>query len=375
MSNESATAHAPAILTIDLAALCANWRLLRARVAPAATSTAVVKADAYGLGAAMVAPALVHAGCRSFWVAQLGEALALRAILPEAEVLLLGGVPPGAAPELAAARIIPVLNHLGEIELWSRFCSETNRPHAAVIHLDTGMNRLGLGPDEQARLIAAPERLQGITLRAWMSHFACADDPAHPLNVQQIHQFHGLCARLPPAPRSLANSSGIFLEPSAWGDLVRPGCALYGVNPTPARTNPMQPVIRLEARVLQVRRVDSGMTVGYGASHRVCAPGQIITLGLGYADGYLRALSGCGHVYCAGVALPVVGRVSMDLITVDASAVAETAVQPGQLLEVIGTQRPVDQVAAEAGTIGYEILTDLGRRYQRVYRGGMDTDA
>lgn len=358
--------RAGAILTIDLGAVVANWRLLRDRVAPA-DCAAVVKADAYGLGVARVVPALVAAGCETFAVAQFEEALAVRAVAPKARILCLGGLPAGTEAEMTASRILPVLNHVGEIAAWRAFAARQNKALGAVIHIDTGMNRLGLGPDELDALVGLPEWLNGIDVRYWMTHLACADDIGSPVSARQHEQFVSALKRLPRAKASFANSAGIFHGPHFHFDLCRPGCALYGVNPTPHLANPMRQSIRLDARVLQVRNVDSPMTVGYGASHRVERRGKVATIAVGYADGYLRSLSGRGHVYVDGVPAPVVGRVSMDLITVDVSDLPEGAVQAGGLVELIGPNRPVDTVADEGGTIGYEILTSLGPRYHRVY--------
>ncbi|HYH21190.1 MAG TPA: alanine racemase [Azospirillum sp.] len=360
-----AFSRAAAVLTVDLGAVVANWRLLRDRVAPAQCA-AVVKGDAYGLGVARVAPALAAAGCDSFVVAQLDEALAVRAVVPDAEILSLGGLPAGSEGEFAAHRIVPVLNHLGEVDAWTAFCRAHGAARPAAVHIDTGMNRLGLSPDELDTLAEDHGRLSGMGVRAWISHLACAEADT-PMNAQQLGRFRMALARLPAAPASLANSSGIFLGKPWHFDLVRPGCALYGVNPTPARANPMAQTVRLDARVLQVRNVDSPMTVGYGATHRVAGRGKIATIAVGYADGYLRSLSGRGHIHVGGVPAPVVGRISMDLITVDITALPEGAVAPGMLVELIGPNRTVDAVADEGGTIGYEVLTSLGPRYHRVY--------
>ncbi|HYD70386.1 alanine racemase [Azospirillum sp.] len=363
--TRDALARAGAVLTVDLGAVVANWRLLRNRVAPARCS-AVVKADAYGLGAARVAPALAAAGCETFVVAQFEEALAVRAVVPDAEILSLGGLPTGTEAEFAAHRIVPVLNHLGEIDAWAAFCRARGESLPTAVHIDTGMNRLGLGPDELDTLAEDPARLSGMRVRAWISHLACAEADT-PMNAQQLGRFRMALARLPAAPASLANSSGIFLGNPWHFDLVRPGCALFGVNPTPTQPNPMAQTVRLDARVLQVRNVDSPMTVGYGATHRVAGRGKIATIAVGYADGYLRSLSGRGHVHVGGVPAPVVGRISMDLITVDITALPDGAVAPGMLVELIGPNRTVDTVAEQAGTIGYEVLTSLGPRYHRVY--------
>ncbi|CAO3440421.1 alanine racemase [Azospirillum endophyticum] len=365
--------RACAILTVDLGAVVANWTQLRDRVAPAECS-AVVKADAYGLGVARVVPALAAAGCRTFVVAQFEEALAVRRALetvaPEAQVLSLGGLPPGYEADFPANRILPVLNHLGEIAAWRAFAAARGEVLPAVIHLDTGMNRLGLGPDELDALAGHPEWLEGIDVRYWMTHLACADEFDSPMTGEQLGRFRAALTRLPKAKASFANSSGIFHGKDHHFDLARPGCALYGVNPTPHLPNPMRDTVRLDARLLQVRNCDAPMTVGYGAAHGVTGPARIATIGVGYADGYMRALSGKGHVFVDGVAAPIVGRISMDLITIDVTGLPDSVAHAGRMVELIGPNRPVDRVAAEGGTIGYEILTSLGRRYHRDYVSG-----
>lgn len=372
-ANPAAATPAPdaaaAVLTIDLAAVAENRRRLAA-LAPNGRCAAVVKADGYGLGAQMVAGALAADGCRDFFVAVADEAFALRPTLPDdARLYVLGGlIGPGAAAAYAAAGIRPVLNDLGEIADWAALAARLGRSLPAAIHIDTGMRRLGLGPDALEILaIKAAELLRGVDVALWVSHLACAEDPADPLNAAQLTDFRAALARLPKAPASLANSSGVFLG-AAWRfDLLRPGVALYGVNPTPGRDNPMLPTVRVDARVLQVRNVDSPMTVGYGAAHRVGRPSRIATVAAGYADGYLRSAGGRGVVCFNGAAAPVVGRVSMDLLTVDVGGLPDGAVKPGDWAQIIGPDIPVDAVAERAGTIGYEILTSLGRRYRRVY--------
>lgn len=360
---------AAAVLTIDLAAVVENRRRL-AMLAPKGNCAAVVKADGYGLGAKAVAGALAADGCRDFFVAVADEAFALRPSLPsDARLYVLGGLMgPGAAAAYVAADIRPVLNHLGEIAQWRAQAAQLGRSLPAAVHIDSGMRRLGLGPDELAVLADnAAELLTGVDVALWMSHLACAEDAADPMNAAQLADFGAALARLPKAPVSFANSSGIFLG-AAWRfDLLRPGVALYGVNPTPGRPNPMAPTVRVDARVLQVRNVDSPMTVGYGAAHRVGGPSRIATVAAGYADGYLRSAGARGVVCFNGAAAPVVGRVSMDLLTVDVGGLAEDAVKPGDWAQIIGPDIPVDAVAERAGTIGYEILTSLGRRYRRAY--------
>jgi alanine racemase len=372
--------HAAAILTIDLGAIAANWRLLRTRVAPAACA-AVVKADAYGLGADRVIPALRRAGCRDFFVATLDEAIAARRALEDSgpaggvAIYVLNGLSPGAEEVFAEFALVPVLNSLGEIDAWAAFGARMGAPQPAALHIDTGMSRLGLPQDELERLRAAPERLSGIDCALVMSHLACADEPTHPLNDAQLRAFRAALAMLPPRPASLANSSGIFLESAYHFDLARPGAALYGVAPQPDVANPMRPVVRLEGRVLQVRALGPGASVGYGAAYRVETAVRIATVAVGYADGYFRALSQRARGHLGGVPVPLVGRVSMDLITFDVSHVPEADAHPGQMVELIGPRYTVDQVAADAGTIGYEILTALGRRYRRVYREDMEPAA
>ena len=380
ITDDAAAAGAPAlpevpprtagVLTVDLAAIAENYRRLKAAFQHRGVA-AVVKADGYGLGAGRVAPALVHAGARSFFVAQLDEALRLRPLLdrchPALSLYVLNGLMPGAEADYADNKILPVLNSLGEIEAWSRFARRREQALPAAIHLDSGMCRLGLPPDEVARLRGEPGHLQGIVPTCILSHLACAEEPGNPKNAEQLVTLKAALTALPRAPVSFCNSSGIFLGPDYHFDLGRPGVALYGVNPTPAVPNPMRPVVRLQAKILQIREIDAPQTVGYGATHRATGPARIATVAAGYADGYLRSLSSRGHAWVAGHRVPVVGRVSMDLLALDVTAVAPEAVRPGDWAELINAQQDVDAVAREAGTIGYEILTSLGARYHRVY--------
>lgn len=363
---------ATGILEIDLTAIVENYRKLSA-IAPGTELAPAVKADAYGLGAAAVAPALAAAGARGFFVAQLAEALALRPLLPEARLFVLNGPLPGEERDFVAERLLPVLNSLEQIRLWQAAARAAGRPLPAALHLDSGITRLGLPVGEVRRLAEEPERLAGLDLALVMTHLACADLPAHPLNEQQLSRFLAAVESLPDAarraPRSIANSSGLFLRPAFHGDLARPGYALYGGNPVPGRPNPMRPVVRLLARVLQLRCVDSPECVGYGASHRVQGPTRLATLAIGYADGFSRALSNRGHLLVAGHPVAIVGRVSMDLTVVDVTALDPALLEAGGFVEVLGDGQGIDAVAEAAGTIGYEVLTALGRRYARSYRG------
>ena len=351
-------------LEIDLGAIVANWRLL-GQHHPSGPVAGVVKADAYGLGAGDVAPALQAAGCRHFFVALPGEALAIRDRIPGAMLAVLGGVLSGTEPDYAARDLTPVLNTLGEVDAWAATARRIGRPLPALLHIDTGMSRLGLDKHELQILQADHSRLAGIDLRYVMTHLVASEDPDDPANQDQRARFAAACAGLPPAPRSFANSSGIFLG-ARWGsDLARPGAALYGINPTPGRPNPMRLPVRLTAQILAVRDVAPGESVGYNATWRATRSSRIATVGIGYADGWHRSLSGRGRALFDGTPVPLVGRVSMDLTTLDVTD--HPTAQPGSWLELLGPAQTPDDVAAAAGTNGYEVLTSLGRRFQRIY--------
>lgn len=365
--------RAGGVLRIDLSAITGNYRLLQGKLSAAASCGAVVKADAYGLGMTRVAPALAAAGCRDFFVALLDEAIALRAVLPDVDIHVFAGATAATAGEFIRHRLIPVLNHLGQIADFAGEARREQRRLAADIHLDTGMNRLGLPEAEVAALAADASLLDGLELRTVMSHLACADEPDHPLNGQQRDRFIAARARIKGfagVRASLANSGGIFLGTGYHFDLARPGAALYGLTPHGGTPNPMAQVVRLQGRILQVREVDRPMTVGYGAAHRVMAKGRIATVGVGYADGYLHALTNRGHGFIGDIRVPVVGRVSMDLITLDVTQVPPALAAPNGLVDLIGPHCTPDELARQAGTIGYEILTSLGARYPRIYTGG-----
>jgi alanine racemase len=360
--------RAGAILEIDLAGVVANWRQLARRVEPARCA-AVVKADAYGLGAARVAPALAMAGCRLFFVATIEEGIALRSALPEPhEIAVLNGPLSGCAPEFVEYGLIPVLNEPGQIADWLQFCSGRGKL-PAMLHVDTGMARLGLTMREFDDL---PDELfvqSPIKWRALVSHLACADEPEHPLNKLQRARFISALRRFPPIPASLAASGGIFLGREFHFDFVRPGAALYGINPQPGRANPMRPVVRLQGRILQIREVDRTQSIGYGAAHVMDGPGRLATVPVGYADGWFRSLSDRGSGRLGGKQVPLVGRISMDLAVFNVSGVDPALARPGGFIELLNDDYGVDAAAADAGTIGYEILTSLGRRYHRIYHG------
>ena len=358
---------AAAVLLIDISAIVQNWRDLCAR--HGAPVAGVLKADAYGLGARQVATALHEAGCRHFFVAHLSEAQAVQDLTPDSMLAVLNGLWPGDAPVYAQTGIVPVLGSLAEIDAYAAQAKAESRMLPALLHVDTGMNRLGLPPDEVDVLAANHARLDGIEVLYVMTHLVSAERAADAINLLQRDRFNSACDRLPPAPRSLANSSGIFL-PGFGSDLARPGAALYGVNPVPDQRNPMRGVLRLRAMILQVRDVPVGEGVGYNAIWTAPEPSRIATVAVGYADGYPRSLSGVADAYFADADFDwemvwLVGRVSMDLSTFNVTGRARA--KPGVWLELIGPNMPVDEVARRAGTNAYEILTQLGRRYHRTY--------
>jgi alanine racemase len=350
---------APAVLEVDLDAIVANWRTLQARH-PSGPVAGVVKADGYGLGASQVAAALYAAGCRHFFVAYLNEALAIRTVVPNAMLAVLSGLIPSTEDAYLTNNITPVLGSLDEIDRWRAPGRE------AILHVDTGMSRLGLDARELGELARDHARLDGLTIRYVMSHLVSSEVPDDPMNQRQRESFAAARALLPPAPCSLANSSGIFLGPEFGSDLARAGVALYGVNPIPGQPNPMRGVVRLSVRVLAVRDIPAGASVGYNGIWTAARLSRIATAALGYADGFHRSLSGRGSAWFDGTQVPLVGRVSMDLTTFDVTD--HPAVQPGSWLQILGPHLTPDDVAAAAGTNGYEVLTSLGRRFHRVYR-------
>ncbi len=358
-------------LTIDLDALVGNWRALRDRL-HGASCGAAVKGDAYGIGLESAATALSEAGCETFFVALPDEALRLRAALPDATIHVLNGLFPGAAQDYAAANLIPVLGSMAEIDEWAAFCAAHGRRLPATIHIDTGMNRLGLRLDEARALAADTDTLASFELVLLISHLTCAGDAAHPLNALQLDRFRETTALFPGVPRSLANSAGIFLGPEYHFDIARPGIALYGGEAVDNTPNPMRPVVTLETRILMLRDADAGESVGYGAAEVLEHPARLAILATGYADGYHR-LAGRGgdtpsaQAWIAGHFVPLVGRVSMDLIVVDVTGVPAHLCERGAWVELFGPHVSVDSVAACAQTIGYELLTALGGRYTRSY--------
>jgi alanine racemase len=362
------TSGAASLLHIDLDAIAKNYRILKSHLGGTACAAAV-KADAYGLGVAHVAPVLAAEGCSTFFVATIDEGVQLRNILPAKNILIavLNGVLTGTESTFIEHCLIPVINDPEQINRWRAETERLDKPLDAILHVDTGMNRLGLSPRDLDRVTQTPEFLRGPTWCYVISHLASADTPDDPINEVQLARFENARSRLPPMPASLSNSGGVFLGPRFHFDLARPGIALYGGNPTGSPTNPMHPTVRLLGRILQVRDVEPGMAVGYGGSHEVRATGRVATIAAGYADGYLRSSGGQAHVYLGQTRLPVIGRVSMDLITVDVTNAPPGDAVPGAFVELLGDQVTADDAAGAAGTISYEFLTGLGRRYHRHY--------
>jgi alanine racemase len=364
-------AGATGVVTVDLAKIRANWRTLAKRVAPAGCG-AVVKADAYGLGAARVIPALFEAGCRNFFVATQGEAKTAIALVPGATVYVLDGILPGCARELAALGVRPVMASLEEARSWAALASTESPTPPAALHVDTGLNRLGMIASEVAALAADDDLMRRLDIALVMSHLACADDARHAMNREQLDTFNRLRGLLPRARASLAASDGLMLGKEFHFDLVRPGYALYGGQAAPQRVAPVLPVVRVSARILQVTEVPAGGRIGYSATYRAASPRRIATIAAGYADGVFRHASATneetgGAVGIRGKLAPIVGRVSMDLITVDVTDVGDPPPVRGDFVDLIGPELPLEAVGLSARTIGYEVLTRLGARFHRHY--------
>lgn len=366
--------HETAILTIDLGALADNYRDLRNRTQPAECA-AVVKADAYGLGMAQAAAVLWRSGCRTYFVATIAEAVDLRAILPEAVIYVLNGLLAGTAATFHAHGLRPVLNSAQEVRDWAGYCAHAGEALPCAIHVDTGMNRLGLSQRDLDEIRDVAALWQAVALTLVMSHLACADDHSHAKNAQQRALFETLRALFPETMASLSNSAGILLGRDYHYDLVRPGVALYGGHPRRQGDNPFRAVVHLMGRILQVREAAPGQTVGYGATRTLRRPTRVAVVSAGYADGLFRALSaGDGETgltaYLGPYAVPVLGRVSMDLICVDVTDVPAPYCQRGAWIELLGPNVSAHAMAAQAGTIDYEVLTSLGTRATRRYIGG-----
>jgi len=358
------------VLTVDLDAVQANYRRVEG-LAGGAKIGCLVKADAYGLGLAPVARVLAQAGCGTFFVAEAPEGGRLRKILPRLPIYVLNGLFAHTAALYRAHDLRPCLSSLDEVKDWAEEARKSGQALPAALHFDTGLNRLGIPASEADELFANPQLLHGITIDLVMSHLACADEPEHPKNAQQLARFREIRARFPHAKASLSNSAGIFLGTDYYFDLVRPGIGIFGGNPFSSRENPFQNVARIEARVLQLREISKGETVGYGATYVAQGPRRLAVLSAGYGDGYFRALGSAnasgGRVWLKGHYAPVAGRVSMDMTSIDITDIPAGLVARGDLAELLGSHVSVDELGLKAGTIGYEMLTSLGARYARLY--------
>jgi alanine racemase len=362
-----------ATLTVDLGALVSNWRALGERAGTEAG--AVVKADAYGIGIEPAVTALSRAGCRSFFVAHVSEGIRARSVAPEPTIYVLNGLLPGHCDVFAQHELSPVLGSHEELLEWASFRQGGANARPAALHVDTAMNRLGLWAGEGLTL--AREKAGAITaagIGLVMSHFASSEDETDSANARQIAAFAEITAAFPGLPASLLNSSGHFLKDCPSYQLTRPGYALYGGNPTPGKPNPMRPVIGLESRVIQVREVEAGVQVGYNGRWTAKRKSRLATICLGYADGYPRNASWTdtstgGAAVIGGIVCPFVGTVSMDLIIVDVTELPSPGAKRGDPVTLIGGPLDLETVGAGAKTIGYEILTSLGRRHARRYVG------
>ena len=373
----AALATATGILTVDLDAVVANWRKLEKTAIPAECA-GVVKANAYGCGAEQVSRALANAGCKTFFVATLDEAKVVRSAVPaSAAIYVLDGFFQNSGEAYAKIDCRPVIGELNELAEWDVFCRRSGWRGGAAIHIDTGMNRLGLTVTEAQGIIPRINAGDhGITLV--MSHLVSAEQLNSPINTRQLTAFREIASLFSGVPAALSNSSGIFLGAQYQFDLVRPGAALYGINPTPEADNPMQPVVDLKARIVQIRNIERGETVGYGGTWTARRPTRLAIVSAGYADGYFRAASANdgtrgAEVVVAGKRCPIAGRISMDLIAVDITDLDKSAVRRGHMVTLIGEGITVDELAHRFGTIGYEVLTSLGRRFARIYKGGEAT--
>lgn len=357
------------LITIDLDALEANYRFCSQKLHPA-TCAAVVKADAYGLGVKKIAPVLRQAGCRQFFTATHREGAALRAILPDAEIYILEGVTERSLAVFCDQGLVPVLITPSHSALWAAKARELGHPLPAIIDIDTGMTRLGFGERELRQLLEHPEELEWLDTRYIMTHYACADEPGAEKTRDQLDRFDRLRQLLPPAPTCVGNSAGGLLGRAFSGDMARLGIALFGGNPYQNEMPGLKPVLRVQSQILQLREIEEGTTIGYGATYSAKNRMRIATVGIGYADGYPWSLGNRGIASIGGHRVPVVGRVSMDSIMLDVTAVPDELLRTGLMVDLIGPGISLEEVAELAGTINYEILTRLSQRARRKYLGG-----
>ena len=361
-------------ITIDLDAINANWRYIDGLSAPTTKTAAVVKANAYGLGSCAVAKALAQAGCKLFFVASLAEAIELRAVFRQIghndlTIMVFHGVQVGQEADFTAHQCEPVLNDLEQISRWQLYAAKNGTMLPAVLHFDTGMNRLGLDSDQTNWLIQNREALNGLKLTYVMSHLVSGELIDDPVNVRQLNSFNKLHSSFSATPASIANSAGSLLGSNYHFSMTRPGIALYGIHPSEDLHSPLKTAFDWQARILQIHNASAGERVGYGGTYQLDRDSRIATLGVGYADGYPRRLGGVATVSIGGRPAPVIGRVSMDSITVDVTGFDEESLNTGKA-SLLHADYRVEKMAKDVGTIPYEIMTGLGNRAQRHYRGG-----
>lgn len=354
-------------LHISLDKLVANYRLLAERFT-GAECAAVVKANAYGLGVEAVAPALAQAGCQTFFVATLEEGVQLRQLLPDRRIAVFHGVGEGESLAFINHQLIPVLNSPQQVARWHEVACD-HRDARSILHVDTGMTRLGLTKTEWQALADTPSRVLDCQISMIMSHLACASEPDHPANEQQVVSFNEARTAFAELPGSLANSSGIFLGAQWHADLARPGCSLYGITPNASQPNPMHPIAELSAPIIQLRVLDRDQAIGYGWTVERKKGAKLATVALGYADGIFRHVSNRLQAFVGPYKVPLVGRVSMDMMVFDVSEVPDGQLQQAGRVVVMDNRQTVDDLAQLADTIGYEIFTRLGRRIRRTYSG------
>lgn len=359
-------------LTIDLDAVASNWTLLDGKLSDTTECAAAIKGDAYGTGQEKVAPALYAAGCRTFFAAVPTEAIELRQLLPDAVIYVLDGLFPGTAGHFAQHDLRPVLASIEELREWAAFCTTSGQKLKAAVHVDTGIHRLGLAPADFTAAMSDPDLAGAFIPTLLMSHLACGSTPDHEMNRRQLKLFSDVTGPFAHIPRSLANSAGILMGPDYHFDLVRPGIALYGGKAIDTEPNQMQPVARVEARIMLVRDVPEGDTVGYGGLQTATRPLRNAVVAAGYADGMLRRAGSTderpgGFAVIGGHRAPILGRISMDMITLDVTDVPEELLQRGAFVEMLGPAVAASELAAYAETIDYEYLTSLGRRFERIY--------
>jgi len=367
MTMRDFPSDAQATLTIHLGRIIENYKNCKI-LANGTECAAMVKADAYGMGIEQVAPALFHkSGCRIFFVANLAEAMTLRSLIPKADIYVLNGIFPAHMDYFMAHNIRPVLNDLDQIRLWAA-CRSQSRPPCAI-HFDTGINRLGLSPEETNAFITDTALRDKLDIALIMSHLACSDEASHPLNEKQLSDFKAITHHFPKCKASLANSGGILLGPDYHFDLVRPGLLLFGGNPT-GGTMPenIQVAFQITGKILQIRPVQKGQSVGYGATWTADEPRHIATINIGYADGYLQMFNNCGMAYLNGQFIPLVGRVSMDMMALDVTGINISEIDVSCDVEILGEHITLEMASEVSSLSQYEILTGVRNRYQRIYK-------